>query len=104
MKESAYQTKVLKYLKERGGYYENIWGGGFQASGIPDIIGCYRGVFVGFELKVGKNKPSKIQEIKVRKINESGGKAIIAYDTLEPIIELLDQIDMEKDGYENERI
>ncbi len=28
-----------------------LWGGPFQRSGLPDIIGVYEGLFVGIELK-----------------------------------------------------
>lgn len=93
MKESRYQTKVLKHLRDRGVYCENIFANGYMAAGIPDIVGCYRGVFVAFELKVGKNRPSKLQKAKVNLINSIGGYAIVPYDTFEPIDELLDYID-----------
>ena len=33
------------------GWYTKIWGGGFQKSGIPDLIACINGRFVSVELK-----------------------------------------------------
>ena len=100
--ESSFIIKIKRYLKERGAYCEKIWGGGFQSAGIPDIIGCYKGRFIGIEAKVGTNKPSEIQKVKIKKINEAGGFARVVR-TLDEVKELLDEIDMEveKDGISN---
>lgn len=92
MKESDLVTKIKKYLIKQGAYAEKIWGGGFQASGIPDILACYRGCFVGIEVKVGKNKPSEIQEVKIKNINRAGGYGVVVW-SLEEVVELLRDID-----------
>lgn len=93
MKESVLVTKILELIRERGGYAENIWGGGFQSAGIPDILACYRGVFLGIEVKVGKNKPSELQKAKVKLINDAGGLAFVTWDNLEQVTVALDYID-----------
>lgn len=43
--------------------------------GIPDYICCISGLFVAMELKVGKNKTSKLQEFNLGWIRSSGGIA-----------------------------
>ena len=63
--ETAFVAQIKRYLKSKGAYCEKIWGGGFQSAGIPDIIGCYKGYFIGIEAKVGNNKPSEIQKAKI---------------------------------------
>lgn len=93
MNESVYQKKIKKILDERGVYHEVIWGGGFQASGIPDILGVYKGVFLGLELKVKSNKPSPLQKAKVNLIRRSGGIGAILWDRVEPLEQILDSID-----------
>lgn len=93
VKESTYQTKVLKILRDRGAYVETIWGGGYQASGIPDIVGVYKGVFLGLELKVKSNKPSPIQVAKINMIRKAQGVGAIIWDNFEPIHAILDSID-----------
>ena len=93
MKESVLVTKMLELIRDRGGYAENIWGGGFQSAGIPDILACYRGVFLGIEVKVGKNKPSELQKAKVKLINDAGGLAFVTWDNLEQLTVALDYID-----------
>lgn len=90
--ESMFITQIKKYLRDRGAYCEKIWGGGFQSAGIPDIIGCYRGYFIGIEAKVGNNKPSEIQKAKIKMINDAGGFAKVVWK-LDEVKELLDLID-----------
>lgn len=90
--ESSFVVKIKRYLKDRGAYCEKIWGGGFQSAGIPDIIGCYRGYFIGIEAKVGKNQPSEIQKVKIKNIIKAGGFAKVVW-TLDEVEELLDDID-----------
>jgi hypothetical protein len=55
--------------------------GGWGKSGVPDIIGCYEGLFLGLECKAGKGKPTKLQELNLRLINEAGGYGIIVDET-----------------------
>ena len=94
MSESALVAKIKTYLKERGAYVEKIWGGGFQSAGIPDLIACYRGYFLGIEVKVGNNKPSDIQKAKIKLINKAGGYGVVVW-SLNEVKHLLDLIDNE---------
>lgn len=101
MKESVLQTKMLELIRGRGGYAETIWGGGFQSAGIPDILACYKGVFLGIEVKVGKNKPSALQKAKVNMINQAGGLAVVTWDDTEQLVAMLDHIDKKADGHKS---
>lgn len=51
----------------------------FTKSGIPDILACVNGYFVGIEVKAQNGKPSELQLYNVRKIHEAGGFAMILY-------------------------
>jgi hypothetical protein len=48
-----------------------------SVKGIPDIIGCYKGFFFAWELKVGSNRVAKksLQAYTLRCIEEAGGIA-----------------------------
>lgn len=92
MKEGILVAKIKKYLIKNGAYCENIWGGGFQAAGIPDIIACYKGVFLGIEVKLDYNKPSEIQKAKLKLINNAGGIGIVAY-SIDDVAEVLKEVD-----------
>ena len=61
-------------------------------SGIPDIISCYKGLFIGIECKIGKNKMSKLQEEHRDQILAAGGIHILAYN-LEDVKKIIEKID-----------
>lgn len=78
MTETQLVQSIKKYLatlpetfcwKEHGGQY--------GTAGIPDIIVCYHGHFVGLEAKVGKNQPSKLQSATIQQIRKAGGTAAV---------------------------
>ncbi|MGI6120178.1 MAG: VRR-NUC domain-containing protein [Desulfosporosinus sp.] len=78
MSEKELTKKIQNYLntikdcfywKEHGGYY--------GTAGIPDIIVCYRGRFIAFEVKAGDNQPTALQKITIRKILKAGGYALV---------------------------
>lgn len=61
------------------GWYTKIWGGGFQKSGIPDIIACVHGIMVAVEVKSSHGKPSELQKLNINRINSSDGLGVILY-------------------------
>lgn len=50
-----------------------------QPSGIPDIIGVFRGVFFGVESKEPGNTTSEIQDFRIDRIRQAGGVVVVAY-------------------------
>lgn len=80
MNEKLITIAILKYLKTVPHCF--CWkehGGMYGTAGIPDIIACIGGWFVAFEVKVAGGKPTKLQEVTIRKINEAGGTAKVVY-------------------------
>jgi hypothetical protein len=78
--EKNFENKVKKYLKEKGCYFVKYWGGGvYTRSGIPDLLVCCNGHFVGVELKADKGKPSQLQIFNLKEINKSGGIGVLLY-------------------------
>lgn len=59
--------------------------------GIPDLIACYRGYFIGIELKDNEGKQSSQQCKWQQKIEAARGLYILA-DNVTPICEALMQI------------
>jgi hypothetical protein len=84
--ESAFQTKVINYLKSIGAYVIKIHVSSYQLEGEPDIICCHKGMFYAFELKQG-SKLSELQKVKLQLIRDSGGVAmeIRSLDQLEEL-------------------
>lgn len=61
--------------------------------GDPDLIICYRGFFFAWELKVGSNKASPLQEHVLQAIRLAGGSAwVVTPDNLEECIKDLDNV------------
>lgn len=75
--EGKVKTKVTKQLKELGAYYFFPMSGGFGKAGVPDIIGCYKGLFFGIECKAGSNKPTILQQKNLKEIADCDGIALV---------------------------
>lgn len=79
--EAKVKERVVKQLKELGAYYFYPVTGGFGSSGVPDIVGCYRGRFFGIECKAKGNKPTELQKLNLNKIEGAGGIALVIDET-----------------------
>ena len=75
--EAKVKKKVTEQLKALGAYYFYAFTGGYGRSGVPDIIGCYRGYFFAIECKAGKNKPTPLQEKNIEEITKAGGQVVV---------------------------
>ena len=92
--EAKVKKKVTEQLKKLGAYYFYPVTGGYGRSGVPDIIGCYRGKFFGFECKSGKNKPTALQNKNLSDITVAGGIAcVVNEDNMMDIENILKGID-----------
>ena len=91
--ERKVKTKVTNILREYGAYYFYPLTGGFGKSGVPDIIACYRGRFIGIECKAGTRRPTNLQEKNLEDINRNGGVAlVINEENVEEVAYALDTI------------
>ena len=75
--EKKVKTKVVEILKGFGAYYFYASTGGYGASGVPDIICCYKGRFLAIECKAGKGKTTALQEKNIAQIIAQDGLAIV---------------------------
>lgn len=73
--EAKVKKAVVEQLKALGAYYFYPVTGGYGHSGVPDIVGCYRGYFFAIECKAGKNKPTALQMKNLDAIVKAGGAA-----------------------------
>ena len=78
--EKNFENKVKGFLKDQGCWFVKYWGGGeFTKAGIPDILCCCNGYFLGIEVKAPKGKPSELQKWNIGKINDANGYGVILY-------------------------
>lgn len=75
--EAKVKKKVQTILKDRGAYYFTPVTGGFGRSGVPDIVACYHGKFIGIECKAGNNKPTALQTKNLEEIQKAGGVSLV---------------------------
>jgi len=75
--EKKVKQAVVAILKEFKAYYFYPVSGGYGMSGVPDIVVCFLGRFIGIECKAGTNKPTALQEVNLNNIREQGGIALV---------------------------
>jgi Holliday junction resolvase len=79
--EAAVKSKLKAILKDLNIYYVSPMGTGFGGDvGVPDILACVNGKFIGIECKAGKNKATALQAKHLLKIQQSGGISMIVDD------------------------
>ena len=83
--EKAFENRVKQFLKEQGCWFVKYWSGlsatgqKFTRDGIPDILCCCNGYFLGIEIKAPNGKPSPLQIHNLKKIDEAGGYGVLLY-------------------------
>ena len=68
---------VSQALKEMQAYVVKPVTGGFGNSGVPDLLVCVSGRFVGIECKANGNKPTALQLHNLNAIELAGGIALV---------------------------
>ena len=68
---------IKKYLISLGSdvFFWKEHGGPYGTSGIPDIICCYKGRFIGMECKLPGGRLTELQKRALDRINVAGGIA-----------------------------
>jgi Holliday junction resolvase len=83
---STPENKVKLKVRSILGLHEDVYyfmpmTGGYGRSGVPDIVGCYRGYFFAIECKAGKGKTTALQDKNIRDIEKAGGRVIVVNET-----------------------
>lgn len=91
--EGKVKKQVKKILDDVGAYHFSPMTAGYGKSGVPDIIACYKGKFIGIECKAGKNEPTLLQKHNMKLINQSGGLSIVVNEgNIESLLTLVKEI------------
>ncbi len=90
--EGEIKDQVRKVLDEMGAYYFFPAANGYGRTGIPDVIACVGGHFVGIECKAGSKQPTALQQRELDNIEKAEGTGILIN---------ADNIDILKDILEN---
>ena len=75
MLERDVVAAVKRYLASLGSdvFFWKEHGGPYGTSGVPDIICCYKGRFLGLEAKLPGGRLTELQKRALEKINRAGG-------------------------------
>ena len=112
MKEKSFENKVKDFLKDEGAWFVKYWSGTsstgkkFTKDGITDILACVNGWFFGIELKAPTGKPSDLQLVNLKKIDDAEGFGILLYpkdfDIFKELVQACQkmQVEVQMDRYE----
>ena len=75
--EGEIKDQVRKVLDEMGAYYFFPAANGYGRTGIPDVIACVGGHFIGIECKAGSKQPTTLQQRELDNIEKAEGTSIL---------------------------
>lgn len=75
--EKWVKAQVVKMLKDLDAYYFYPVASGYMRTGVPDIVACLNGRFLGIECKANGNKTTEIQDRNLVEIKKNGGIAMV---------------------------
>ena len=77
MLERDVVAAIKRYLALLGSdvFFWKEHGGPYGTSGVPDIICCYKGRFIGMECKLPSGRLTELQKRAISRINCAGGVA-----------------------------
>ena len=96
--EKNFENRIKKYLDKKGAWFVKFFANAYTSSGIPDILICLNGRFIGIEVKQEKGNVSLLQKVHLRRIGEAGGIGILAYPSgYEKLKVLIDNLSLNRD-------
>lgn len=78
-REKLFENKIKKFLDDKGAWYVKYFANAYTKSGIPDILCCLNGKFIGIEVKQETGRPSDLQKHHLKDINDKGGFGILLF-------------------------
>ena len=97
MLERDIVTAIRKYLASLGSdvFFWKEHGSVYGTNGVPDIICCYKGRFLGLECKLPGGRLTKLQKRTIEKINRAGGVAC-RVESVEDAKRVIERVDLER--------
>ena len=88
MLEASLTKSITRALRDEGAYVVKVHGGKYGTRGVPDLLVCYRGHYIGAEVKTPArvNMTTREQRHHLQLIREAGGEARIVTSVAEALI------------------
>lgn len=77
--EKEFENEVKDFLRREKCWLLKTFSNGIQRKGVPDLLVCCNGYFVGVELKAPKGKASDLQMWNIRQIRKANGFSFVLY-------------------------
>lgn len=91
--EAKVKKKVRLVLTQLNCYFFFPATGGYGRSGVPDVVACVKGRFVGIECKANGGKVTALQQQNLKDIELNGGASIVVNeDNVDTLKEWLNEI------------
>lgn len=76
--ESRLSRAIAKALRGQGAFVFKVHGSALMMAGLPDLIACYHGKYLGLETKMPEGKdPTPIQLLRHQQIRKAGGHVVV---------------------------
>jgi Holliday junction resolvase len=75
--EKHIQKKIIEYLRRQGAYVVKV--SLANRAGVPDILACYHGRFLGLEVKACRGRSTPLQCYNLKGILSAGGSGAIVH-------------------------
>ena len=97
MLEREIVTAIRKYLASLGSdvFFWKEHGSVYGTNGVPDIICCYKGRFLGLECKLPGGRLTELQKRAIEKINRAGGVAC-RVESMEDVKRVIERVELER--------
>ena len=97
MLERDIETAIKRYLASLGSdvFFWKEHGSVYGTNGVPDIICCYKGRFLGLECKLPGGRLTKLQKRTIEQINRAGGVAC-RVESVEDVKRVIECVDLER--------
>jgi len=77
--EKTFENKIKKYIEDHDGWQVKFFANKMTKKGVPDILACVNGYFIGIEVKSDHGEPSELQMYRCKQIRDAHGFAYVVY-------------------------
>lgn len=88
--EKGVENSIKEWLTSIGAYWVKHFANQFTRTGVPDLLCCVNGRFVGIEVKDPDGEPTPLQLFNLKQIKKAGGVDILA-DNLKVVQDRLEK-------------
>lgn len=99
MKEAVLVRKIMEWARSLPNTFAyKFHGTPYSCIGMPDLMIIHSGIPIFAEVKVGRNKLTKTQELRLEQLRAAGAHAIVVRDSMQPLKDLVESIAKHEDS------